>query len=118
MISLFATESHLLLHHVAFITKSFRIGTLLSMTHNVFALIQCHRKTSEGQPVKKYSELIEYLMAKDPGIKALQLDFEGKNILLYHLADLSDSILRDPAMIKHLVCKGPATREIWREFVS
>lgn len=39
-----------------------------------------------GRPVRIYGELIEYLMEKHKDIKALVMDFEGKNVMLYWLA--------------------------------
>lgn len=71
--------------------------------------------------MKKYAELIEYLMAKDANINALEMDFEGKNIMLYHLGTDRDSLskrqytipLRDPSLPAELMCRGVATPEHW-----
>lgn len=81
------------------------------------------RKLPNGQQVKKYAELIEFLMAKDPSIRALEMDFEGKNILLYYLGGdqhmLKDENLkygvplRDPSERKDLMCRGEAGPEQW-----
>jgi hypothetical protein len=59
-----------------------------------FALLPCcvyakefpKRKMKDGRPVHSYSELIEYLVSKDPErIKAEILGFEGRNVLLYRI---------------------------------
>lgn len=49
--------------------------------------------------MKRYGELIEYLLNKSPDIHALQMDFEGKNIMLYYLgAGAHFSIFSCPAV--------------------
>jgi hypothetical protein len=96
-----------------------------------FAIVPCcvyhkqfpTRKLPNGDPVKKYGELIEYLMAKHEDIKALEMDFEGKNVLLYYLGDGRERIdangepfqipRRDPGLKKDLMCRGKATKETW-----
>lgn len=62
-------------------------------------------------------------MSKNSDIHALEMDFEGKNVLLYHLGDptkLSLSgkgefnlPLREPSLCKDLMCRGAATPETW-----
>jgi hypothetical protein len=98
-------------------TNSFLIGTLpvsplplcpqLPDLAALFSLVS----TGCGGYVRRYGELIEYLLRKDPSIKALEMDFEGKNILLYSLGGLVP--LRDPAERVPHICKGPATSEHW-----
>jgi hypothetical protein len=44
-----------------------------------------HRRLPNGDYVKRYGELIEYLLNKSPDIHPVQMDFEGKNIMLYYL---------------------------------
>ena len=44
-------------------------------------------RRSDGGLVKSYGDFIEYLLRKSPEIHALQMDFEGKNIMLYFLGD-------------------------------
>lgn len=61
--------------------------------------------------MRRYGEFIEYLLRKDPNIKAVEMDFEGKNILLYSLGGLQP--LRDPAEVVPHICRGPATSEHW-----
>jgi hypothetical protein len=62
--------------------------------------------------VRRYGELIEYLLHKDPSIHAIQMDFEGKNILLYSLGKvvLPQS---EPAEVVPHICKGPAEAQHW-----
>ena len=58
-----------------------------------FAVVPCcvyasyfpARKLSNGSQVSTYEDLIQYLMEKDSGIGKVELAFEGRNILLYHL---------------------------------
>lgn len=77
----------------------------------------CYRKLPNGDLVRKYGDLIEYLMAKDANIMAIEMDFEGKNVLLYHLgADHGGFTvpLRDPVLPRDLMCRGEATSSLWR----
>ena len=81
-------------------------------------MVYVFRKLSNGEPVRKYGELIEYLMSKDANIHAIEMDFEGKNVLLYHLGyitrssqDCSTSTmmtvpLRDLELKVDLLCRG------------
>ena len=56
-----------------------------------FAVVPCctfpemfpHRKTADGEPVATYSQLIDYLMRKDPSIQKTFLPFKGRNQVLY-----------------------------------
>lgn len=58
-----------------------------------FALVPCcvyskefPKRKLQGKPVTTYEQLLDYLEQKAPGrIKRRQLDFEGKNTLLYYL---------------------------------
>jgi hypothetical protein len=105
-----------LLHILNFFSKIY-------MSIYCLFLLWSYRKLPNGEPVKKYAELIEYLMSKDKDIKALEMDFEGKNILLYHLGvephlravHQQEYIipLRDPSITRDLMCRGPATPEMW-----
>lgn len=61
--------------------------------------------------MKSYGEFVEYLLRKDPGIIPLQMDFEGKNILLYHMGGREP--LGDPALAMPHICKGSAVSEMW-----
>lgn len=61
--------------------------------------------------MRVYGELIEYLMEKHGDIKALVMDFEGKNVMLYWLADRTP--LQCPEdVIPHLTL-GLATPAHW-----
>jgi len=56
-----------------------------------FAVIPCcvyhkefpHRKGANGKPISKYEDFVSYLMAKNSQIMMTELDFEGKNKVLY-----------------------------------
>ena len=37
-----------------------------------------------GGPVRNYEQLLDYLQDKDPAIQRVQLDFDGRNIALFH----------------------------------
>lgn len=60
-----------------------------------FAIVPCctysqefpKRKLPDGRPVRKYEELIEYLQLKHPSIKSHQLEFEGRNTVLFWIPD-------------------------------
>jgi hypothetical protein len=45
------------------------------------------RRHPSGRVVSDYADLVEYLLSKNDSIRALELDFEGKNVLLYYLAE-------------------------------
>ena len=57
-----------------------------------FALLPCcvysksftKRRTALGGPVRNYEQLLDYLQDKDPAIQRVQLDFDGRNIALFH----------------------------------
>src|SRR3546814_15210410 len=63
-----------------------------------FAVVPCcvysrcfpKRVDENGKPVRSYDEFIQYLKKKDDSICSVQLDFEGKNELLYSLKGYSD----------------------------
>jgi hypothetical protein len=74
------------------------------------------RRLPNGEFVKRYGELIEYLLNKSPEIHPLQMDFEGKNIMLYYLGDRAP--LSDPEQPLSHVCKGVASPEMWWELSS
>jgi hypothetical protein len=42
------------------------------------------RKKSDGGYVKTYAELIEHLLSKSSDIIPIELDFEGKNVMLFY----------------------------------
>jgi hypothetical protein len=56
-----------------------------------FAIIPCcvyakqfpKRRLEDGSPVQSYDQLIQFIMQKDPSIKSTELNFQGKNILLF-----------------------------------
>jgi hypothetical protein len=54
------------------------------------------RKLKSGKQVTTYDDLILYLMEKDEGIGKVVLDFEGRNVLLFHLGGITPLI--DPLM--------------------
>ena len=64
-----------------------------------------------GRPVKVYGELIEYLMEKNEDIKALVMDFEGKNIMLYWLAGRTPA--QNPEDVIPQFTLGVATPAHW-----
>tara|TARA_B100000519_G_C14017113_1_gene331559 strand:+ start:264 stop:542 length:279 start_codon:yes stop_codon:yes gene_type:complete len=57
-----------------------------------FALLPCcvysksftKRRTALGGPVRNYEQLLDYLQDKNPAIQRVQLDFDGRNIALFH----------------------------------
>lgn len=85
--------------------------SLLFHTHYLF--VRCSRRLPNGEYVKSYGELIEYLLNKSQDIHPLQMDFEGKNIMLYYLGGRAP--LSDPQQALTHVCKGVATPEMWWE---
>ncbi len=81
-------------------------------------------RAHEGRPVKTYSGLIEYLLTKSPHILAVQLDFDGRNVLLHYApppAIGADEervrLLVSPAEPEMKVARGVATKELWRTIV-
>lgn len=60
-----------------------------------FAVVPCcvfprenpHRRLqASGKKVQSYEDFVAYLLEKDPvGIRAMTLDFDGRNTVLYHL---------------------------------
>ncbi len=71
-----------------------------------------HRFTSSGTHVRTYPELIEYLLTKSNQIHAVELDFDGRNVLLYSLGNVIQKA--DPIENEPKVTRGLATTEIWR----
>jgi len=69
------------------------------------------RHLKDKRQVRVYGELIEYLMEKDPGIRALSMDFDGKNVLLYHLGQ--ESPINDPELPATNICSSVATPDVW-----
>jgi len=63
------------------------------------------RRSASGELVTSYSDLVQYLLSLSPNVHATQLDFEGKNVLVYFLPD-SIQPLRDPNTKEPLICKG------------
>eukprot|EP01038_Epipyxis_sp_PR26KG_P009435 gene9435-12714_t len=86
-----------------------------------FAIVPCcvcnkqfpKRKTSDGMSVKVYKDFIDYLIAKSDSIKAVQMDFEGRNILLYSIPSYVPIGIQ-PDTIMPLICKGIANYENWK----
>jgi hypothetical protein len=64
------------------------------------------RKDAEGKRIKKYSDFIEYLLSKHSEIKILQLDFEGRNILLYFLAEFQPLKSVEELLLMPKICKN------------
>jgi hypothetical protein len=62
-----------------------------------FAVVPCcvysrcfpKRVDENGDPVRTYDQFIRYLMSKNESVHCIQLDFEGKNLLLYSLRGFS-----------------------------
>ena len=84
------------------------------------------RKKKDGTPVRKYGDLIEYLLSKlsycmnCQQIKGdltystfgiVEMDFDGKNLLIYYLADQQP--LSDPYGVIEHIARGPAKSEHW-----
>ena len=42
------------------------------------------RRTPAGEPVATYEQLLDYLAAKDAGIRRAFLGFKGRNAVLFH----------------------------------
>lgn len=87
-----------------------------------FAIVPCcvyssqfpkRRHPDTGGPVKEFGHFIEYLVSLDPEgkIAAVQLDFDGKNIMLYYLADRVPET--DPELSEVHVCRGTANSDVW-----
>ena len=84
-----------------------------------FAVVPCcvygkdfpKRKAMDGSAVRCYGEFIEFLLAKDPNIQTAELDFEGKNILLYHLGGRVP--LKAPEEAELHVVRGPSDQTHW-----
>jgi len=63
------------------------------------------RRSRTNEPVTSYEDLVLYLLSLSPLVKATQLDFEGKNVLIYYLPDHLQPV-RDPSTKEPLICKG------------
>ena len=81
-------------------------------------------RAHEGRSVKSYSDLIEYLLTKSPHIHAVQLDFDGRNVLLHYAPpptvgadEATVRFLVSPAEPEMKVVRGVATKELWRTIV-
>ncbi len=72
------------------------------------------RRLSNGNPVTSYGELIEYLMAKSPHIRAVEMDFEGKNIMLYYLGERENHTAGIPLDSYHpQIVRGVVVPDMW-----
>ena len=88
--------------------------------HKPFAIVPCcvysrefpRRKLRNGLQVRLYGDLIEYLLDKHEDIHALEMDFEGKNVMLYYLA--GQIPLNDPNEVIAHLSKGPIDFSSWR----
>jgi hypothetical protein len=70
-------------------------------------LILCFcRQNTDGSAVKTYEEFISYLCRKNEKIEAVEMDFGGRNILLYYLADIRP--LSNPEEAIPRIVRGPA----------
>lgn len=97
------------------------------------------RRTAAGTPVRKYGELVEYLLGKlsvcvlcsDPAASStstdtsscdyippslaqfgiVEMDFEGKNLLIFYTA--GRPLLADPYAVQAHVSRGPAQLKHW-----
>jgi len=84
-----------------------------------FAIVPCcvyskhfpKRKLKDGRHVKVYGDLIEYILEMDSEISALEMDFEGKNVMLYYLGAAAP--LADPMEPIAHISRGVATAETW-----
>ena len=56
-----------------------------------FALVPCcvysesfpRRRLPDGRLVRSYEDLVQYVLAKDPGVQVKELPFEGRNKVLW-----------------------------------
>jgi hypothetical protein len=84
-----------------------------------FAVVPCcvyqkqfpKRSLQDKRPVRVYGELIEYLLEKHPAIRSLEMDFDGKNVLLYFLGGVDP--LANPEESIPNICKGEASASVW-----
>ena len=90
-IQLFSTCSVVIGMHSDEATESI-IDTALAF-HLPFAVVPCcvftnlfpNRRKADGEPVRTYTELVEYLQSKDASIRIALLPSFGRNIVLYRL---------------------------------
>ncbi len=69
------------------------------MIWDFICICENNRRSINGSLVRTYEELIAYLLSKDSAIKSLEMNFEGKNILLYHMGELSPSDLDSTVLL-------------------
>jgi hypothetical protein len=65
----------------------------------------CRNSALHRQNIRSYDEFISYLMSLHSEIKGVELDFDGKNILLYYLGDVTP--LNDPTIAIPMITRGP-----------
>lgn len=65
----------------------------------------CRNSALHRQNIRTYNEFITYLMSLHSDIKGVELDFDGKNILLYFLGDITP--LNDPTVAIPMIARGP-----------
>lgn len=77
--------------------------------------------------MRTYADLIEHLIRKNELLQAIEMDFEGKNILLYYpgvsrsmtlsatgsSTAFAEQMQRNPSTAVYKMTRGPATKEIW-----
>lgn len=77
----------------------------------VFPGLHPHRRTADGQLVKTHEQLCDYYMRLDPGVRRAQLDFEGRNTVIYSLgrqATEGDATSHDAAAASAAAAVGNA----------
>ena len=81
-------------HNVSLPQATDHIVDLALAAGKPFAIVPCcvfprqnsHRRTKDGGPVRSYEQFIEYLLAKDPGIRREVLPgLPGRNVVLFKL---------------------------------
>jgi hypothetical protein len=50
----------------------------------VFCKLFPGRRAPDGQAVRSYAQFLDYLQAKSPSIQRKELDFVGRNVVLWH----------------------------------
>lgn len=89
--------------------------------HTLYIHMLLCRCRSDGSPITSYGDFIEYLMAKSPLIHAVEMDFEGKNVLLYYCGDVVPMCDRpdtskeypQPSAYQPQIVRRIATPEVW-----
>ena len=51
---------------------------------SVFCKLFPGRRAPDGQAVRRYAQFLDYLEAKSPSIQRKELDFVGRNVVLWH----------------------------------